>query len=204
MKHIIIEGGDNLGKDLLIEGILKHFKADNITIRHFGKPPKIFPEGITPLEFQFKCFWKETYLLKNIRQMEDDEYNYYENVVIWNRSHLGEYVYGQMFREEDPKELESFLYNFEIRNLINYPNETFLILLTADPKFFLSKEDGNSFSKNLKEKTRELQLFDKIFDLSQIDNKLRLQVNNGKEFKPKEQLLNSVLDIIKKVQKELI
>lgn len=202
MKVICVEGGDNLGKDLLIKGLVKHFNSDNITIRHLGKPPKIFPEGITPLEFQSKCFEKEAYLIESLRQMENDEYNYYENIVIFNRFIWGEYVYGQMFRGQDPKELKNYIYNFESRYLIDHSDETFLILLTANPEFFLSKEDGNSFSKNLEEKTRELQLFNKIFDLSQIDNKLRLQVNNGKKFYSKEQLLNSALDIIRKNQNE--
>ena len=197
MKHVIIEGGDRLGKSTLIEGISKHFNYDNVSIRHFGKPPKVFPEGISPLEFQAKCFWKEAHLLESIRQMENDEYCYYENVVIWNRAHLGEYVYGQMFRGQDPKELENYLHNFEIRHLVDKSDETFLVLLTADPKFFLSKEDGQSFSQNLKDKTIELALFDDIFEKSQIDNKLRLNVSENGEFLPKEYLLGAVLDFMK-------
>lgn len=197
MKHVIIEGGDRLGKSTLIEGIAKHFNYDNVSVRHFGKPPKVFPEGVSPLEFQAKCFLKEAELTEFIRQLEGDEYCYYENVVVWNRAHLGEYVYGQMFRDQDPKELKDYLHNFEIRHLLNNPEETFLVLLTADPEFFLSKEDGNSFSQDLKDKKRELQLFDEIFELSQIDNKLKIKVNDQKDFLPKEYILGSVLDFMK-------
>lgn len=193
MKHIILEGGDQLGKSTLISGIINHFNADNVNIRHFGKPPKIFPEGISPLEFQFTCFEKEAYLLECIYQLEEDVFNYYENIVIWNRSHLGEYVYGQMFRNQDPKKIEKYLRNFEIDELIHRPDNTFLILLTADPNFFLSKEDGSSFSQNLDDKKRELQLFDEVFELSQIDNKLRIEVNDGNEFISKDLILNKVL-----------
>lgn len=197
MKHIIIEGGDNLGKSLLIEGLSKHFNYDNVNIRHFGKPPRVFPENISPLEFQAKCFLKEAHLVEYTRQLEEDEYCYYENIIIWNRAHLGEYVYGQMFREQDPKELKDYLHNFEIRNLIHKSDETFLILLTADPEFFLKQEDGNSFSKDLKEKKRELQLFDEIFEESLIDNKLKIKVNDGKEYVSKDHIFNSVLELIK-------
>jgi len=197
MKHIIIEGGDRLGKSTLIEGLSKHFNYDNVVIRHFGKPPSIFPEGISPLKFQARCFLKEAHILECIRQLEDDEYYYYENIVIWNRAHLGEYVYGQMFRAQDPLELKEYINNFEINNLLANSRETFLFLLTTNPKFFLSKEDGNSFSKNLEEKTRELKLFNEIFDFSSIDNKLRIEVSDREKFYSKDYILNIVLDFIK-------
>jgi len=196
MKHIIIEGGDRLGKSTLIEGISNHFNYDNVSIRHFGKPPKVFPEGVSPLEFQAKCFWKEAHFVEYVRQMEGDEYCYYENIVIWNRAHLGEYVYGQMFRGQDPQELKDYLQGFEMRNLVDKSDETFLILLTAKPEFFLSKEDGQSFSKNLEEKKRELRLFDEIFELSQIDNKLKIRVDKNGKFRPKDQILGSVLNLM--------
>jgi hypothetical protein len=196
MKHIIIEGGDRLGKSTLIEGIAKHFNYDNITIRHFGKPPKEFPEEHTPLSFQTECFYKEGDLLERIGQLEDDVFGYYENIIIWNRAHLGEYVYGQMFRSTDPEQTENMILNFEERFLISNP-ETYLILLTADPEFFLSKEDGKSFSKNIDQKTTEIRLFDEIFEKSILDNKIRIKVNNGNEFFTKDFVLKQVLDFIK-------
>jgi thymidylate kinase len=52
MKLIIIEGGDRLGKSTIITGLCKYFNYDNVTVRHFGKPPK----GLSPkevLDFQF-------------------------------------------------------------------------------------------------------------------------------------------------------
>jgi thymidylate kinase len=197
MKHIIIEGGDRLGKSTLIEGLAKHFNYDNVMIRHFGKPPKVFPEDMSPLEFQAKCFWKEAHFVEYVRQMENDQFCYYENVVIWNRAHLGEYVYGQMFRGQDPKELKEYLSGYETRNLLDKSDETFLILLTADPEFFLEQEDGNSFSQKLEEKKRELQLFDEIFEESLIDNKFRMKVNDGDNYLKKSYILTSVLEFMK-------
>jgi len=196
MKHILCEGGDELGKNTLIEGLIKHFSFDNIHIRHFGKPPKEFPNEITPLKFQTECFYKEGYLLEKISQLEEDVYGYYENIVIWNRSHLGEYVYGQMFRDNDPSEIEDMIKNFEEQFLLNN-SETYLILLTADPEFFLSQEDGKSFSKNIIQKTEELKLFNKIFEKSSIDKKLKIKVNKNNTFISKSLILNKVIDFIK-------
>lgn len=196
MKHIIIEGGDRLGKSTLIESISKHFNFDNVSVRHFGKPPKTFEEGESPLDFQARCFVKEGAMLEFLKQNENDKYGYFENVVIWNRAHLGEYVYGQMFRGEDPKEIKDFLLDFEEQFLLENL-ETYLILLTADPEFFLSKEDGNSFSQNLDQKTTELRLFDEIFEASSIDKKLRVNVSMDGKFLPKEYVFNKVMHWIK-------
>ena len=198
MKHIIIEGGDRLGKSTIIDSLNKHFNYDNVTIRHFGKPPKTFPSGFSPLEFQAECFDKEAELMVYLRQFENDVFNYFENVLIWNRAHLGEYVYGQMFRGQDPLGIKKYLESYESKYLIDHPDETYLFLLTAnDPEFFLSKEDGNSFSQSLEEKERELRLFDEAFENSLIDKKFKIIVNNGKEFLPKDMIFSYVTQFLK-------
>jgi thymidylate kinase len=197
MKLIIIEGGDRLGKSTLIAKLAEHFNFDNVTVRHFGKPPKVFPEGVDPLTFQMECFYKEAFLVEQVKQMEEDEYNYYENIVIWNRAHLGEYVYGQMFRGLDPEQIKNALLNFEERFLLYDDLNVSLILLTAEPEFFHKREDGNSLSKTIDQKTRELALFDEAFHNSSIDKKLRLKVNIDKEFLPKDFIFNKVIDFLK-------
>jgi len=196
MKHIIICGGDQLGKSSLIEGLIKHYNYDNVTIRHFGKPPKKISNKLSPLEFQTECFYKEGYLLEKLCQLENDVYNYYENIVIWNRSHLGEFVYDQMFRNTDPKLIENMIKHFEEKFSLTNP-KTYLIMLTADPDFFLKQEDGKSFSQNIDKKTEELKLFDEIFNKTLIPNKLKLKVNNGDNFLDKQYILNKVKDFLK-------
>lgn len=195
MKHIIIEGGDALGKNTLIKEIINYFNYDNIIVRHFAKPPKILPIDISSSDFQAKCFYKESILSKQLLNMEQDPYLYYENILIWNRSHLGEYVYSIMFRNRNKDEVETYIKNYESLNIDI--DKTYLILLTADPIFFLNHEDGNSFSQNIDQKTQELKLFDEIFEKSIIINKLKLKVNNGTEYLDKQYLFNKVKDFLK-------
>jgi len=215
MKFIIFEGGDRLGKSTFIEGLCKHYNYDNVTIRHFGKPPK----GMTPeevLDFQFKAFDKEMELFYQIyRNGTYDKYHYYPEILIWNRSHLGEYVYSQMFRGGKPEVLKNMLLEYE-RGFISH--KVYLITLTADPEFFYSKEDGNSFSNKLEDKTKELELFKEAHDFSIISNKLLVKVDQTivttdesieflktkgikinkylNIFRPKEELLNEVIQFI--------
>ena len=193
MKHIIIEGGDRLGKDTLLKGICDYFNYENITIRHFGKPPK----GMSPketLDFQLDVFYKEILFVDYIRDnIDGDEWGYYPNTVIWNRSHLGEFVYSQMFRGISKKEIKQKLRLFEERNLS--PN-MYLITLTAAPEFFLSKEDGNSFSQNLDQKTRELELFKEAHKNSIIPKKKLIKIDFEGRFRTKEKILESIIRFI--------
>jgi thymidylate kinase len=197
MKLLIIEGGDNLGKSLLIKSLCEHFNYDNVTIRHFGKPPKGMSKPET-LAFQFQCFNNEAELYKQIKELFSySKYNYYDNVVIWNRSHCGEFVYGQMFRDVNPQLLKDLLSYYEKFTLdcLNDKN-IYLITLTADPEFFLSKEDGQSFSKNLEEKTRELELFKEAHEISLIKNKKIIKVDQNNQFKLKEDIFQEALTFI--------
>lgn len=196
MKLIICEGGDQLGKNTLIDGLLKHFNYDNVLIRHFGKPPKL-DEDLDPLNFQITCFEKEGRFLELTKQLENDEFNYYENIVIWNRSHYGEYVYGQMFRNQNPNELINYIQNFDERYLISNEITPYFILLTADPEFFLNKEDGKSLSSNLTTKSEEIKLFDEVFNLSLIDKKIKIKVNEGINYIDKQLILNNIINFLR-------
>ena len=197
MKLIILEGGDRLGKSTIIEKLCKAVNYDNVCVRHFGKPPK----GLTPEEFtkfQFNAFHRELNLF-NLVNSRSQEYSYYPEVMIWNRSHLGEYVYSQMFRGGKPEVLKNMLLDFE-RGFISH--DVYLITLTADPYFFLLREDGNSFSQNLEDKTKELQLFKEAHDFSIIANKIVIKVDqeiNDYEIKGIK-LFRSKKDIFKEVK----
>ena len=195
MKHICIEGGDRLGKNTLIKGIYEALNYDNITIRHFGKPPK----GLTPkesLDFQINAFYKEGFFIKLLNEhLNNDNLQYFENILIWNRSHLGEFVYGQMFRGLAKNDIKNKLLKFESSNL-DLEN-TYLITLTAEPKFFFSKEDGQSFSQNLEQKERELKLFKEVHELSLIKNKKLIKVDKNGQYKDKDIILGEVLEFLK-------
>ena len=194
MKLLICEGGDGLGKNSLIEGLCKYFNYDNITIRHFGKPPKdLNPEEV--LDFQFRSFYNEGNFVEHIYD-RFKKHDYYDETVIWNRSHLGEYVYGQMFRNADPNFLKTKLLFFEKFFLDS--KDIYLITLTSDPKFFLEKEDGQSFSKNLEQKTKELELFKEAHEFSTIDKKLLVKVDKDEKFRCKEDILDEVINFINK------
>jgi len=197
MKHIIIEGLDRCGKSSLIEGLCKHFKFDNVTIRHFSKPPK----G-EALEWQICAFEQEGELLNHIKDNDFYQHKYFENILIWNRSHIGEYVWGPLYRKVSKEVVKGVLADYESEYLqddvIEYLKNTYLIYLYADAAFLNNLEDGNSFSNTIEQKERELFAFDEAIDFSIVPNKMRIKVcDENLEFFNKEHILNQVIEFIK-------
>ena len=150
------------------------------------------------LDFQFGVFYKEMVLVNFIRNIDADDLGYHDNVIIWNRSHLGEYVYSQMFRGISKKDVKARIKKLENDTV---EDDVYLILLTANPKFFLSQEDGYSFSQNLEQKTKELNLFKEVFWLSSITKKRIIQVNIGKNYRKRDDIFNDVLELINQWKK---
>lgn len=175
MKLLIIEGPDRCGKNTLIKNLTS--QSENYVVRHFGKA-----EGETDFEkrdFQFQFFKKEFELASTRHRFDmPDKERYPRDIWIWNRAHLGEFVYGKMYRETHPEEwvmqMES-LYGMDIDPSI------YLLLLTADPEFLCKNDDGQSFSAEIGKKTSELHQFDIAFDKSRIMNKMKLNVSSGGE-----------------------
>lgn len=195
-KLIIVCGGDRLGKGTLIKGLCKHYDYKNITIRHCDKPPKNVPKEEI-LDYQFNCFEQEFNLINYIQSMHR-KYMYHDNIIIYDRFYLGEFVYGQMFRNFNRNLIKNKILELEKKNIKLLQNITniYLITLTADPEFFMSKEDGKSFSRTLKDKTIELKLFHEAMEFSCINNKLFVRVEEDGKFRPKENIINQVIKFI--------
>jgi thymidylate kinase len=196
MKIILIEGCDNLGKNVLIEGLCKHFNYDNVMIRHFGKPP----EGRSFKDWQIYAFIEESFVLDRIKLNEKSTHRYFENIVIWNRTHIGELVWSPLYRNVNEEEIKEVLTHFENAIFMNdeFMDSVYLIYLYADPEFLVNKEDGLSFSSKVEQKQNELKLFDQAIEFSSLKNKISIKVNNGKKFKNKDEILKEVISFISK------
>lgn len=172
MKTIVIEGLDRCGKDTIIQHIVS--KANNVVIRHCS-----FPKGDTIEEkvaYQKYSLSRELRMCGEYVKCEKIEGDNPNDVYIFNRSHLGECVYGPMYRNSDPE----WVYSLE-RECLDLDN-TFLITLYASPEFIVKQDDGLSFSNNVEKKKIEIEKFKDAHDKSAIKNKLYLQVNDGDNY----------------------
>ena len=187
MKHIIVCGTDRVGKGTLIKGLTD--TAENYTVRHFG-----YPKGNTDDEkmiFQHSFFKREFKISTNRNTLLEINNS---DLLIWDRSHIGENVYGVLYRQTNP---EQWVFQLEEEFGIDKDPEVYLVLLVAPAEFICKRDDGESFTSDIVKKQIEIDLFIKAFTESKIQNKLLLNVSDGENYISKDELLESVLRFIK-------
>ena len=193
-QHInkyLIEGLDRLGKDTLINGILN--KKGFHQVIHFSKPTLLdcyqpSSTGMTAKEMVSEQ--QREYQHRSFRTMfsllRDAKYAH----LICNRAHLGECVYGPLYRQTDG----DYVFELEKAFAMHQNHSTRLILLTED--FSISKhfvDDGESF--DITKREQEQEMFIAAFERSTISDKRIVCVTDSAlgGFKPKDVILQEVL-----------
>lgn len=160
---IIFEGIDNVGKSTQIQLLRNYFAK---------KYNKVF---ITHHSSNYKDVSSEKHQELTKKEYEEIFKFCRFTDFICDRLHGGEYVYGQMYRNyENP----DFVFDFEKEEKINLLDDVFLIVLVDEPKNVIERDDGSSFTTDLKKKDKEVQLFKEFFVKSNIKNKLLINIAN--------------------------
>ena len=177
--QIAIEGLDRLGKDTLINNIIASVWYHSVI--HYSKP--IFPNSYSKD--------KTTAL----REYQIDSFTNGFDIcmsggnVIFNRFHLGEYVYAHRYRNYSGK------YIFDIE--AQYPTvckNLNLILLYTD-NFDIMQDDGLSF--DFSKRSEEMVDFTNAFENSQIVNKRMINVHDGNGgYKSRDTILQEALTFL--------
>lgn len=175
-KQFIIEGVDRLGKTTLIDRLLQELGYHLVV--HMEKPKRLHSyEGKNYdalLKYQEEAYAQMFRLIDAHRR----------NKVILDRGHLGELVYGPMYRKYDARyilELEAETPTHDCR----------LVLLTTSDFSFI-KDDGLSLDFSKKE--LEQAKFIDAFSQSSIKDKVIIDVCNGKGgYRPTSEILAAVL-----------
>lgn len=187
MKIIIIEGTDRTGKDTLINELKNYF--DRTLIIHCGKPI-----GSTNNE---KILFQNKFFNDHINKLTS---NIYENIcdaVIFNRSWLGEYVYGQLYRNMSIEQAKEFISNKDLLLNNNSNLDIYYIqLVNSSNKLIHDYDDGNSLSNESSMINKERELFYDVYSLTSIKNKKIVNVNVKDQFRDKTDILNEVLEFI--------
>jgi hypothetical protein len=192
MKLLIIEGPDRCGKNTLITNLIS--QSENSVVRHFGSA-----KGNNDLEkrdYQFDFFQKEFQLASSYRNLfsHPDRERYPRDIWIWNRAHLGEFVYGKLYRETHPEE---WVFQLEKKWGFDIDSSIYLLLLRAPSEFLCHRDDGKSFTQDLTKKQEEQQKFFEAFEESQIRNKMLLDVTDGENYRDPLSILNEVNHFLK-------
>jgi thymidylate kinase len=170
MKLLIIEGPDRCGKNTLINNFTS--QAENYIVRHWGTA-----KGETDIEkrnHQYQFFKKEFELAsERYKYSMPDKKRYPRDIYIWNRAHLGEFVYGDLYRNTSPRE---WVLRMEEDFSFDIDPSIYLVLLTAPAEFLSRKDDGLSFSSKIENRQAEIRRFEVAFEQSKIMNKLLVNV----------------------------
>ena len=186
-KVIIVEGPDCVGKDSLIKRLTEYFN-NSVKVIHAG-----IPSSSDLHDYYYNGLLHETL---------DAYYAHKYNAVIHNRSMYGEYVYGPKYRNENKEYVAHLINDLELAQLKTFilSNELLFILLNSDSSEVLVKSnDGLSISNKESDIKDEMKAFDEIFDKSRIKNKLKVLVNSGNQFRPKEDIFKEVTSFIESV-----
>ena len=125
-----------------------------------------------------------------------------EDIIVFNRYHIGEYVYGQIYRNENPNQILEVIKMIEDRILENIPQDNiyYIQLLSTSSELLQRNDDGKSFSDaKLELIEREQQLFKEAFEKSKFRNKHIIYVNkeNTNEFKDRQTIINEFNEFTK-------
>lgn len=187
MKIIIIEGTDRTGKDTLINELKNYF--NRTLIIHCGKPI-----GSTDNE---KIIFQNNFFNDHINKLTSNIYKDICDVVIFNRSWIGEYVYGQLYRNMTNTQASEFISNKDL--LLNNNDKLdlyYIQLVNSSNKLIQDYDDGESLSNDSIMINKERELFYDVYSLTSIKNKKIINVNVDDTFREKNDILKEVLEFI--------
>ena len=177
INKYIICGTDRLGKSSLISNLKNKLGFHEVI--HFGKPEKLqyYVDRYPSAEFhyQYNSFINAFKLLGS------------DVSIIFDRLHLGEYVYSPRYRGYDG----SYVFDLEQEFNLEFNYSVKLILLTTSDWSFI-QDDGESF--DFARKDEEQLDFIQAFNYSVIPNKQIINVCDGAgQFKNSIDILNEVI-----------
>lgn len=168
---ILLDGPDRVGKDTLARNIISFFSNETFLLLH-------------------------TVHIKNYEQK--DYHRWYKKIfelskntdysIILNRTHLSEFVFGNMYRNYDSKTV------FDLEKIIVSDNNVFLFLLTDKIENLLKREDGNSIFFNSDDKKCEIENFCKGFNNSSIKNKYLINIDKKNTDEVFEEVKKNILE----------
>lgn len=180
-KYVIFEGLDRCGKDTQIGLIQKSFSSETFHVFHYSKIPLDTPE-------ENREYSKRMYvdMFEIMKENKDKNRNF-----IFNRSHLGESVYAPLYRNY----LGDYVFKIEEEYIEDLNNKLYLVVLVNDPLILISREDGDSLSKNEEDILKEKQMFERAYEESKIKNKILINCGVDSPLEIAKIIENFILDI---------
>lgn len=178
---IVVEGPDNVGKTTLINNLKDHFNDITFHALHYANVKHLSSDEF--IKYNAKLY-KEMFDLMFFVSTKE------KSGVICDRSHLGEMVYGPIYRGYTGE------YVLDIERAFKHIRPVWdnlvLITLYDEPENLISREDGLSFSTDLEKKKTEIENFKAAHDKSLIEHKMLLNIKD----RDAQQVAQTVLEFL--------
>ena len=130
-----------------------------------------------------------------------------KNIVFFDRSHFGEYVYGPIYRNEDPKEIIKTIKKVHNHHAVF---DVVVIHLEASPEFVISHDDNKSFTSDYDEETRlatvkrEIDSFNECFKEVNPSNYIKINVeDDNNNYRNIDKIVHEIISKVKELNVEL-
>ena len=166
MTAIIFEGTDRVGKSTQIKRLMKFFAGSKpMQWLHYSSVKGLTPEHQTEL---FKSTFD--HMFKLISQQD----------AVWflDRSHLGERVYGPIYR---PTIDTDYIWDLERKHKVHERDDIFLIVLFDSSFKNLERDDGDSYTTEIDMVKKEIENFKSAYYNTSIRKKIMIDIANKNE-----------------------
>ena len=181
--NIIVEGPDNVGKSTLIQNLKNHFNDITLHSLHYSNVRQYSPEAV--IDYSTRLYRGMFDIMVNQARFENTG-------VICDRSHLGEMVYGPIYRDYSGEYVLDIEKQYS--NMLHIWDNLFLITLIDEPANLIARDDGLSFSVDFNKKSIEINNFVNAHEKSTIKHKLLMNI----EFHNEEKALETAVAFIKR------
>lgn len=159
---IMMEGPDNVGKSTQIKMLLKYLIDKPTYVIHFSGI-----SGITSNESRKYSELMYDDMFNIIKEANNNDRN-----LIFDRSHIGEFVYSPLYRNYSGE----YIFDIE-KKYLDIIKNVYLFTFIDNPVNLLKREDGNSFTIDVHKKEQEIDLFKEAYRKTNIKHKYIVDVS---------------------------
>lgn len=175
---IICEGPDNVGKSTLIQNLKNYYNNYTLHTLHYSNV-----KSQDPITYSKKLYFEMFNMMVDITKFDNTG-------IICDRSHIGEMVYGPIYRNYSGEHVLTIEKKF--KRFKDVWDNLILVTLIDKPERLIEREDGLSFSTDINMKRTEISNFIEATTKSNIKHKLVINIEHNNEL----QALSIVTDYI--------
>lgn len=169
---VIIEGPNRTGKSTQIANLKNHYECKGMRVHviHYEHIHLNSEKVYTPDNMKDMAFVRYDDMLRLADEFANDP----QTVIIFDRAHLGETVYGPKYRDYSG----DYVYDLELK-YEDFLQNAYEFVFVDTAEHLLSREDGLSPTQGLEDKKYEVSAFKVAFCKSNVVHKALIDIRDS-------------------------